>query len=286
MSMTWNLGRLLKQGRDNLQAQCKQEGRQAEFLLASLTRFSVTDLYLRSHEPVSPKLACCFLEKIDQIKQGFPLDYLLGEREFYGSFFHVGEGVFLPRQETELIVDEVLQLGLASINGVDFGSGTGCLPISICQKHKQAKFFAIEKQAQALKYLKKNIQSFKLSSQITALNKDVASFCTNSKSINVVTANPPYIDFNDPHISSSVKQFEPHAALFSKEGGLFHIRSWFAKAMEILSPLGWYIFEIGWQQAKEVRSFLDVQTQLTGYKILKDQQGYERVIVCQKKASQ
>ena len=101
--------------------------------------------------------------------------------------------------------------------------------------------------------------------------------------IDLITANPPYIDPQDNQINKSVYLFEPPIALFSNQKGMGHIYSWFYKAMECLNSGACYIFEFGWNQSKPVKDFLSANQSLALYEILKDSQGYDRSALIYKK---
>ena len=101
--------------------------------------------------------------------------------------------------------------------------------------------------------------------------------------IDLITANPPYIDPQDNQINKSVYLFEPPIALFSNQKGMGHIYSWFYKAMECLNSGACYIFEFGWNQSKPVKDFLSANQSLALYEILKDSQGYDRTALIYKK---
>ena len=102
--------------------------------------------------------------------------------------------------------------------------------------------------------------------------------------LDLITANPPYIDIKDNSIQPEVYLYESPLALFSDKKGLGHIISWFETAMKLLKPNGLYIFEFGWNQEEDVIKFLNSQKQIDTYTILKDQLGHPRIAVCFKKA--
>ena len=103
--------------------------------------------------------------------------------------------------------------------------------------------------------------------------------------LDLITANPPYIAPKDKNIQKEVYLYESPLALFSDQNGLGHIITWFAKAMELLKPNGFYIFEFAWNQEEPVTEFLSKQTQIDSYKILKDHKDHPRLAVCVKKDS-
>ena len=266
-----------------------------------------------------------FWNKIQKRKQGYPLDYLLGQKFFLNHQFFVQQGVFLPRPETETLVQRVFKQypKQKPLKIIDAGSGVGTIALSLLSHFPNSQALAVEMHPLSIKYLKKNAQAFKVYDRLQILKKDFSKmnfkdikFKTSTQSIqntkpiqdtqsiqdekkqtnygseqnpstspvvDLITANPPYIDWKDQDINSGVYWFEPPLALFSDKEGMAHIYLWFKKAMKLLSPKGFYIFELGWKQKEKVVSFLDQQTDLQFYEILKDSVGLPRVAVTQKK---
>ncbi|MCY4512872.1 MAG: peptide chain release factor N(5)-glutamine methyltransferase [Bdellovibrionales bacterium] len=261
---------------------------ESQYLLSSVLNVPLTALHFKENQILSPDSQKEFLKKIQLRKKGFPIAYITGEKEFFKRRFYVGAGVFIPRPETEGLMEAALNLQ-EPLKGVDFGSGSGCLALSLTLERPDSRFIAVESDSLAYTYLKKNHREWKLNQKVKLLNQDVHLLTLEQVELflrgkpNVIVANPPYVDQNDEQLEGFVKQFEPPAALFSDQEGLAHIYSWFSKAMELLQSGGVYIFELGYSQNKKVRNFLDEKNQLKSYKIYKDLQGWDRVAVCTKK---
>ena len=280
---------LLKEASRELKVVSSSPFFESQCLLSSVENCLMEDLLFKKQ--VSSQSKKKFLNQVKLRKTGCPLDYLLGKREFFKCFFHVGEGVFLPRKETEQMVALVLKYWKnKSFKGVDFGSGTGCIPIALAKESEGARFLAVEKSKQAFLFLKKNQKAFQMEKRVFICHKSVEAVTAQDmisflkEAPDVITANPPYICKKDKELDLSVKDFEPATALFSDHEGVFHIYSWFQKAMELLKPGGMYIFEIGYSQGEKVCDFLNSQKEISSYKVYKDFQGWDRTVICFKKA--
>ena len=283
-----NTAQWIKKGCKELKEVASSPLLESQYLLSSVLNVPLTALHLKENQDLSPDSQKEFLKKIQLRKKGSPIAYITGEKEFFKRRFYVGPGVFIPRPETEGLVEAALSLK-GALKGVDFGAGSGCLALSLAMERPDSRFIAVESDPPAYAYLKKNQTEWKMNQKVKTLNQDVNLLTLEQVEPflkgrpNVIVANPPYVDPNDGQLEDSVKQFEPPAALFSNNEGLAHIDSWFSKAMELLPSGGVYIFELGYSQGEKVRNFLDEKNQLKGYKIYKDLQGWERVAVCAKK---
>ena len=215
----------------------------AELLLAHLlgvTRMQLhaqtveldPDEYLRiSHE---------YADLITERLSGRPTQYIMGEAPFRYLSFDVGEGVLIPRPETELLVDEVLhQLHRFTdpVSVVDLGSGSGAIAISIVSetaKKRDIRVVAVEKDASALVWLNQNISKFDL--PIRVIEADVATALEGIK-CDVVVANPPYIP-DEETLPSDVADFEPTIALRGGVDGMDSPRAFISAAVRLLKPGG------------------------------------------------
>ena len=202
---------------------------------------------------------------------GLPLDYILNESEFMGYKFIVDSRVLIPRPETELIVEWVLDLSLNKNSKIlEVGTGSGCIAISICLKDEDLKILATDISGSALKVAKIN-KEFHNARNVTLMQSDWLT-CSIENSLDLVISNPPYIKPNDPHLKDL--NHEPLIALTSENGSqsFFQIAS---QAIYSLKLGGKIIFEHGLSQAEEVSNILkDI-----GFKNIvtcKDFQGLDR----------
>ena len=166
----------------------------------------------------------------------------------------------------------------------DFGCGSGCVGLTLKAECEEMFLCSLDICEKALKVAQKNAKNLKVQNQSWFLKKDVNVLKLSDfpvpfeAGLDLVVANPPYVAFGDLRLHPHVKKFEPLRALFSGEGGLFHIRQWFQKACELLRPGGHYFFEIG---ADQNVSFLKnpLMKFVSSYK---DLMGYPRIMHFQK----
>jgi len=202
---------------------------------------------------------------------GMPLDYILNQSEFMGYKFYVDSRVLIPRPETELIVEWVLDLSLNENSTIfEVGTGSGCIAISICLKNKDLKILATDLSASALKVAQIN-REIHNAHNVTLMQSNWLT-CSIENSLDLVISNPPYIKPNDPHLRDL--NHEPLIALTAEDG----LQSFFQIASQAISSLklgGKIIFEHGYSQAEEVSNIL----QDLGFKNIatrKDFQGLDR----------
>lgn len=221
--------------------------------------------YITAHlagcEPNRLILSQCQIEQssieqiVDKRRKGIPLQYILGKWWFYKSEFLVGEGVLVPRQDTETLVEAALEL-LGEIKNptvCDLCSGSGCIAISIARERADANVTAVEKYSDANLYLQKNIQHNGANNvravQYDVLDKPFGEY-------DLIVSNPPYIKNSDKKELSKEVLSEPHTALFGGEDGLYFYRKITKIWKSALKPNGVLAFEVGINQDGAVAEIL------------------------------
>lgn len=200
-------------------------------------------------------------EKLDDMVarriSGEPLQYIIGEWEFYGLDFKVAEGVLIPRPDTETLVDTALKLidGVKSPKVLDLCSGTGCVAIAIKANRPDAEVSALELYPEAFKILGENIAR---RGGVTAVNADALSEDTAAKfsGLDLITANPPYLTSEDMSNLQREVTKEPAAALFGGDDGLDFYRGLSRIWRNCLRDGGHIAFEIGFGQEEAVCEIL------------------------------
>lgn len=187
---------------------------------------------------------------------GYPLQYLLGEWEFYGLAFNVGEGVLVPRADTECLCDVVMDLSPRDLTIVDLCSGSGCIAITIEHFHPSNHFYAIEKSTDAFGYLQSNISLHK--SNVNAINEDIFNLnqLDKLKDIDIIVSNPPYLTDTDMSVLQKEVSFEPALALHAEENGLYFYKYITSMWKSKLKNGGMLSFEIGAGQHDAVMQIL------------------------------
>ena len=224
---------------------------EANELLSFVTGLNKSSLLLKQSEELSAPQEKLLKKYLKKRKKGTPLQYILGEWEFYSLNFKVGKGVLIPRADSELLVD----LALESLSGetektvFDLCSGSGALGIAVANNCPGAKVILVEKSRKAFKYLKQNLAANPANT--TAVLADIFKWKPNSLA-DVVICNPPYITKKEmAELQSEVKK-EPTAALYGGEDGLKFYRFLITNAKRFLKPNGKMLVEIGYKQAEDV----------------------------------
>ena len=245
--MSQGVRELLKVGKARLEEK-KISSIDAELLLAHLLGFTRMELHSKSVDLSGQELeriSSEYFELISQRLSGRPTQYIMGEAPFRYLTFDVGEGVFIPRPETELLVDEVLhQLARFTdpVSIVDLGAGSGAIAISLMSETAQKRdlrVVAVEKSADALKWLNQNIAKFDLPIRVVHA---AASDALEGVKCDVVVANPPYV----PTIQELPPELlhEPSEALFGGSiDGIAIPQEFIAAASRLLKPGGLFACE-------------------------------------------
>ena len=215
---------------------------------------------------------------------GEPLQYLVGEWEFYGLPFKVGEGVLIPRQDTETLVDVVLKKAPKdrALTVIDLCSGSGCIAVALEKKLNCERVLGVELSDAALEYLKQNIALN--DSKAEAVKGDVTNAKTAEKLplADIITANPPYLTGEDMKVLQREVTFEPQSALFGGEDGLDFYRQILINFKSRLKQGGFLAFEIGIGQEDEVMTMM-IRHGFENVRAYKDACGVFRCIAGYKK---
>jgi release factor glutamine methyltransferase len=198
-----------------------------------------------------------FFDLLDRRLNFEPLQYLTGTAPFRHLDIQVGPGVLVPRPESELLVEAVLQhiKNLPQpVSVVDLGAGSGALSLAIATEAPGSRVIAVEKSPEALVWLKKNVSV--ISENVRVVEGDVADVLPGIK-CDVVIANPPYIPQRQ-QLPRDVEAFEPHVALFGGPTGLEIPQLFINAAARLLKPQGVLVIEHGEDQVAEIAKFLDV----------------------------
>ena len=223
------------------------------------------------------------LEYAQKRKEGYPLQYILGRWQFFDMDLYVGEGVLIPRQDTETVCEAAFEVIGAMENPqvVDLCSGSGCIALAVKKFCPHSTVTAVEKSDDAFAYLEKNIDYTQL--DVTAVKADIFEYdkVIKENSLDAIISNPPYIH---PDVRATIQKevsFEPDMALFAEEEGLLFYRYIAENYRKVLKKGGYLVFEYGFDQQTAVRNIL-LQT---GYNIIKeivDLGGNARGVVAQK----
>ena len=218
---------------------------------------------------------------INKRLRGVPLQYIIGQWEFYGLEFKVGRGVLIPRPDTEILVEQALEyLGknMGAKTVYDFCAGSGAIGLSVSVNSPTTDVIMVEKSSKAFKYLKENLAKFKREQNIRAkaVKKDIFKF-ESDKKCDLLISNPPYIKKNDLKTLSKEVKNEPKMALDGGKDGLLFYKKICENANKHLNVGGEIMFEIGFDEAEAVAEILK-KFGFTDIEISKDLSGNDRVV--------
>ncbi|MBR6548885.1 MAG: peptide chain release factor N(5)-glutamine methyltransferase [Clostridia bacterium] len=252
---------LYRQGLDRLeQAQIEDSGFDCLQLFSHYTGISRSSLLADRNQSVCEAMQTDFLAAIDRRCQGEPLQYILGQWEFYSLPFAVGHGVLIPRADTEILVDEALRLieNVTAPKVADLCAGSGCIAVSIAKNRPDATVTAVEYSDRAITYLRQNVADNQ-TTNVTVQTADVLAGAWELTGFDLIVSNPPYIPTADIAGLAKEVHCEPIMALDGGDDGLTFYRTILQKWTAALNPNGMIAFEVGIDQAQAVSALLEKQ---------------------------
>jgi release factor glutamine methyltransferase len=229
----------------------------AEILLAHVTGKNRTHLRAWPEKQLLPAVAAEFWRLVGQRREGAPIAYLTGLKEFWSREFLVSSEVLIPRPETETLVERALVIvprdRAARI--LDMGVGSGAIAITLALERPLAQVTALDLSPAALAVARRNARLHH-AGNVRLLQSDWFSTLADDERFDLIVTNPPYIAENDPHLAQGDVRFEPSVALSSGPDGLSDIRRIIREAPAHLVSGGWLLLEHGYDQAEAVRTLL------------------------------
>ncbi len=214
---------------------------------------------LQPELPVSEEQKKAVESDVRMLKSGYPLQYILGEWDFFGLTLKVGEGVLIPRADTEITVETALTKlkGRRNAKIADLCSGTGAIALAIAENCKDCEVFAVELYDEAYSYLCENISELK-QDRVKAIKADVFGDLSGvlPNELDMIVSNPPYITADEMNELSVQVRHEPETALFGGEDGLDYYRSIAETAARLLKNGGCLLFEGGYRQANDIAEIM------------------------------
>lgn len=216
-----------------------------------------------------------YFEAIQKRSEKIPLQYITGEQNFCGLDFYVNENVLIPRLDTEILVEKILEYEEPGQRVMDMCTGSGCIAITL-QKLGGFQVMAVDISEEALTLARKNAQ--RNQAQVTFFQSNMFEQLSNTSKVDVIVSNPPYIESKVvDELDDEVKKYEPRLALDGMEDGLHFYRILAREGKRFLNEGGRLYVEIGFDQAEAVKEifgaqgFLDIQ-------VYKDLAGLDRVV--------
>lgn len=219
--------------------------RDAELLLLRALGRNRAWLLTHADEVISEPQCAEFEEWVRRRARHEPVQYIVGEQEFYGLAMRVSTDVLIPRPETELLVEATLERvpHEAAVEIADVGTGSGAIAVALAHALPLARVTALDISLAALNVARSNAERHRVADRVRFLESDLLS-AVRGQQFFAVVANPPYVPEGEA-LEPQVRDYEPHTALFAGPTGLDVYRRLIPQAWEALAPGGWLLMEMG-----------------------------------------
>lgn len=264
-----------------------------QLLLCYTLNVDKVHIYTHKKDLVDKESVDKFLNLVYKRKEGYPLQYILGKQEFMGIDFYVEEGVLVPRPDTEVLVEKVIDIvkhkykDKKVVNVIDIGTGSGAITLSLAYYLKNTFIYSIDISDKALYVANKNCNRLNLQDRVKFLKGNLLEPLSDLKlfnSIDIIVSNPPYIPSREiDSLQKEVSRYEPRLALDGGEDGLDYYRQIVSQSLKYLTEEGILAFEIGFDQGMAVKEIIERSGQFENVEIIKDLAGHDRVVVGFKK---
>lgn len=234
----------------------------AEVLLAELLDMERIKLYVNFDYPLKDEEIAKYREMIKKRAQHIPVAYITGHKEFMSLDFYVNKDVLLPRPETEILVEYLIdhfkEKEMDRINIVEVGTGSGAIMVSLGHYLDNTRILGVEIDKDALEVTKKNIAKFSLSDRLKVTKGDLLKplIKRGISNVDLLVSNPPYISEEEMHTLPPEVQKEPQKALYGGRKGLEIYKKLIPQSLEVLKTNGMIALEIGYKQAEDVKKLL------------------------------
>ncbi|MCX7661654.1 MAG: peptide chain release factor N(5)-glutamine methyltransferase [Candidatus Omnitrophica bacterium] len=258
--------------------------KEAELVFTEILGISRLGLYLESKKRLDKNIALRVSQILRRRIRGEPLPYILGKTEFFGMEFKINPSAFIPRPETEILIEETIQIikeqNLERPKILDIGTGSGCIAISLAKFFSQAEILALDISGSSLSLAKENARLNKV--KIKFLKSDLFEGLKNTEKFDIIVSNPPYIPRNRLSELHPELRFEPRISLDGGKDGLYFYRRIFRDSPRYIKDNGFLILEIGIDQIPKIKKIIKKQKRLSLVRITKDYHGLDRVITLKK----
>jgi release factor glutamine methyltransferase len=252
----------------------------AEILLAEVLKCKRIDLYLSFDKPLNEEELALYRELIKKRSSHIPLQYIIGNVEFYGLKLLVNENVLIPRPETELLVETILQNHQQTneLKILDIGSGSGNISLALARNLSKSFITGIDVSQKAIEVSFQNKEIHHLENvdfnRFDILQDDLEKLGT----FDIIVSNPPYVSKNDfDLLEPELKLYEPRIALTDESEGTTFYNEIISKSESLLNKPGYIYFELGKDQFQNISQLL-TDNKFSNIKIMKDYSGIERII--------
>lgn len=221
-----------------------------------------------------------YFEAIDKIKKGFPIEHITHQKEFMKLNFFVDENVLIPRQDTEILVEEVIEIAnkIGANKILDLCTGSGAIGISLAKYLNNCGLTLVDISKEAMQIAKKNANINEVESKITFIHSNLFDNLESQK-FDIIVSNPPYIKTEDiTQLEKQVKK-EPNIALNGGQDGLDFYRKIIKEAYKYLNKGGYLCLEIGFDQKYDVIELIENEEKFEQTYSKKDLYDNDRIII-------
>lgn len=251
-------------------------------IIESATDLTLSSIRIDKSKKISPIQEGKIKGIVSRLKNYEPIQYILGETEFFGLSFHVNRDVLIPRPETEELVEIILNENKGSSSRIlDIGTGSGAIAITLKKNIKEASVTAWDISSEAIDVARKNAE--KNNVDIIFNNVDVLGVYPHEELFDIIVSNPPYVlESEKKNMEDNVLRYEPHLALFvdDNEPLIFYERI-ASIATDILNPKGKLYFEINSSKGQDTIDML-INKGFRDVELIRDLSGKDRIIKASK----
>jgi release factor glutamine methyltransferase len=258
----------------------------AERFLARVLNTDRVQLYLDFDKPLSAAELSEFKTLLKRRLAREPLQYILGETEFFSLPVKVAPGALIPRPETEIIVEQVLELATElgsegeEVDILDVGTGSGIIAVAVAVNCPAARIVAVDISAGALNVARENIALHGLDDRVRLVRQDALGSWPEiyRGAFDILIANPPYVGERDyGELPAEIRDYEPEIALLAGVDGLSFYRNFAGSVPELLKPGGYAFFELGKDMADRAIQIF-TERGLSDFFVYPDLAGFDRVL--------
>ena len=244
----------------------------ARELFMHIGGMSISELIFSDASCEKPEI----VSAVERRKNREPLQYIIGNVDFYRENYEVNSDCLIPRQDTEILVDFAVNNIPAGKKFIDLCTGSGCIAISTLKNTEDTSAVAVDISDGAIRIAKKNAEKNGVSERVKFLTCDVLNY-SDSERYFAILSNPPYVDSEVYNNLEPEIYFEPKIAFTAENGGLEFYKKILSSYKKMLDPCGFFAFEIGYDQGTALKDI--AKDNKMSCEIIKDYSGNDRVAV-------
>ncbi len=273
------LGDFLKESIQRLENSSMTASLDAKMIIKKVLNFTDAELITKSDYVLSHSQVKECDKLIERRLNKEPIAYIIGTKGFMNYDFAVGEGVLIPRPESEMLVEVLSQLIKDNaFKGLEVGVGSGCISASLLKKCPNLHMRASDVSDVAIAFACKNAENLAVKNRLDVFKADIIDDASKCQ-YDFIVSNPPYIAEEEyQNLMPDVKDYEPMTALYGGKDGLYYYRKIINISQDVLKQNGIIAFEIGYDQAERVKELLE-KKDYENVEVLQDLAGKDRVVI-------